>query len=66
MSLTFLANVLQTVMRMGHSDFTLHEAKKSAARAALEKDAAMKKLSDTIDSIEERNEKAYKRVVNGS
>lgn len=64
---TVLTRVIQIIMRMGHSDFELMEAKKAADRARDQKNAAQNEFIKAIeDKVEARNYKAYKRVVNGS
>lgn len=64
---TVLTKVIHIIMRMGHSDFQLMEAKKSADRARAQKNIAQGELLKAIEGrIEQRNHSAYKRVVNGS
>lgn len=65
-NLTFLASVVQLIMGMGHSDFELAEAKKMADKAKGQKHVAVTEFSKAIEGrIEQRNERAYDRVVNG-
>lgn len=64
---TVLTRVMQIIMRMGHSDFELMEAKKAAERARAQRNTAQNEFIKTIEGkIETRNHEAYRRVANGS
>lgn len=64
---TVLTRVMLMIMRMGHSDFELTEAKKAAERARVQKNTAQGEFIKAIEgNVEARNHQAYKRVANGS